>query len=264
LTPDDLATQLQGFRIKGLSARKDEIGSLYQSLNTLTQQVSELFGEKERFASDVAHELKNPIASIIAHTENYDATQSESANTVIGKVRQQAQRMNKLVTEISEAAIVDNDLVTKKRERVNVSGIISEIVNHYAEVNEYPSVKISADLQQNIQMEVLPERIGQITVNLIENALSFAQPKGEIRVTLKKQIFSRAILTIEDSGPGVREELRELIFERFFSKRTGASHSENSSGLGLYISKQIVEAHGGEIKVEESENLQGAKFVVSL
>ena len=264
LTPDDLATQLQGFRIKGLSARKDEIGSLYQSLNTLTHQVSELFGEKERFASDVAHELKNPIASIIAHTENYNATQSESANTVIAKVRQQAQRMNKLVTEISEAAIVDNDLVTKKRERVNVSEIISEIVHHYAEVNEYPSVKISADLQQNIQMEVLPERIGQITVNLIENALSFAQPKGEIKVTLKKQIFSRAILTIEDSGPGVREELRELIFERFFSKRTGASHSENSSGLGLYISKQIVEAHGGKIFVETSETLSGAKFVVSL
>ena len=235
-----------------------------QSLNTLTHQVSELFGEKERFASDVAHELKNPIASIIAHTENYDATQSESANTVISKVRQQAQRMNKLVTEISEAAIVDNDLVTKKRERVNVSEIISEIVHHYAEVNEYPSVKISADLQQNIQMEVLPERIGQITVNLIENALSFAQPKGEIKVTLKKQIFSRAILTIEDSGPGVREELRELIFERFFSKRAGASHSANSSGLGLYISKQIVEAHGGKIFVETSDTLSGAKFVVSL
>lgn len=264
LTPDDLASQLKGFRINGLARRRDEIGSLYQSLNILTNQVSELFGEKERFASDVAHELKNPIASIIAHTENYDPSQSNDATDVINKVKQQAQRMNKLVSEISEAAIVDNDLVTKKRERANISEIISEIVQHYVEVNEFPAVKINTQIQNNIQLEVLPERIGQVTVNLIENALSFAQPKGEIKLTLNKKIFSRAILTIEDSGPGVREELRDLIFERFFSKRTGASYSENSSGLGLYISKQIVEAHGGEIKVETSENLKGAKFVVTL
>jgi signal transduction histidine kinase len=94
--------------------------------------------------------------------------------------------------------------------------------------------------------------------------LSFAQPNGEIRVTLKKPILSRVVLTVEDSGPGVREELRELIFERFFSKPTGASHVENSSGLGLYISKQIVEAHGGEIAVEKSEKLGGALFRVML
>jgi len=172
--------------------------------------------------------------------------------------------MNKLVTEISEAAIVDNDLVTQKRERVNISEIIAEIVNHYIEVNDHPYVKISTDIQKNISLEVLPERLGQVTVNLLENALSFAQPNGEIRVTLKKPVLSRVILTVEDSGPGVREELRELIFERFFSKRTGASYVENSSGLGLYIAKQIVEAHSGQISVDQSDRLGGAKFLIKL
>ena len=264
LTPDDLATQLNRFHIKGLARRKDEIGSLYKSLNILTKQVSDLFGENERFASDVAHELKNPIASIIAYSENFNVTSPEDGTELIDKIQSQAQRMNKLVTEISEAAIVDNDLVTQKRERVNISEIIAEIVNHYIEVNDHPFVKISMDIQKNISLEVLPERLGQVTVNLLENALSFAQPNGEIRVTLKKPILSRVVLTVEDSGPGVREELRELIFERFFSKRTGASHVENSSGLGLYITKQIVEAHGGEIAVEKSDTLHGAKFTVRL
>ena len=264
LTPDDLATQLNRFHIKGLARRKDEIGSLYKSLNILTKQVSDLFGEKERFASDVAHELKNPIASIIAYSENFNASSHKDGMEAIERIQSQAQRMNKLVTEISEAAIVDNDLVTQKRERVNISEIIAEIVNHYIEVNDHPYVKISTDIQKNISLEVLPERLGQVTVNLLENALSFAQPNGEIRVTLKKPVLSRVILTVEDSGPGVREELRELIFERFFSKRTGASYVENSSGLGLYIAKQIVEAHSGQISVDQSDRLGGAKFLIKL
>ena len=130
LTPDDVATQLKSFTDRKLSARKDEVGLLYKNLIKLTSQVSLLFEEKERFASEVSHELKNPIASIIAQTENYAARDDDDA-LAIDKIKEQAVRMNKLISEISEAAVVDNDLVTKAREKFDLSTTVNEILDHY-------------------------------------------------------------------------------------------------------------------------------------
>ena len=194
-TPDDIAVQLQGFRIESLLKRKDEIGRLHTNLLTLTQQVSSLFKEKEQFASEVAHELKNPIASIIAYAENYEA-QNPNDVEAISKIKAQAIRMSKLVTEISEAAIVDNDLVTKKRERVDVSTVLEEIVEHYLESNEFPKLKITKSIQNKVAVNRLPDRLGQVVVNLLDNAVTFARPVGEIKVTLTKKWRKGVVLEI--------------------------------------------------------------------
>jgi len=260
LTPDDIAVQLQGFRIESLLKRKDEIGRLHSNLVKLTQQVSSLFKEKERFAAEVSHELKNPIASIIAYAENYEGQVSKDTEAM-KKIKAQAVRMSKLVTEISEAAIVDNDLVTKKRERFDLSHVINEILDHYVESNEFPELAIDRDIQPKVIVNGLPDRIGQVLVNLLENAVSFSRPKGEIKVTVNKKWRKPVTLVIEDSGPGIRPELTEVIFERFYTSRHGGAIIENSSGLGLAICKQIIDAHGGSIEVSES-SLNGAKFTV--
>jgi len=262
LTPDDIAVQLQGFRIDSLLKRKDEIGRLHANLVTLTQQVSSLFKEKEQFASEVAHELKNPIASIIAYAENYQA-QNPTDNDVISRIKVQAIRMSKLVTEISEAAIIDNDLVTKKREKLDLTTMIEEIVDHYVESNEFGELKISKSIQSRVFVQGLPDRLGQVVVNLLDNAVSFTRPVGEIKITLIKKWRKGITLEIEDSGPGIKPELSEVIFDRFYTSRKGTATVENASGLGLAISKQIIEAHGGSISVNRSE-LGGARFVITL
>ena len=112
LVPDQVAVQMNSFFIKGMADRRDEIGLLYQNLVKLTQQVAHLFKEKEAFASEVSHELKNPLASIISYSENFEGG-SEKDERIIRKIREQAHRMDKLISEISEAAIVDNDLDKK-------------------------------------------------------------------------------------------------------------------------------------------------------
>ena len=260
LTPDDVAIQLQSFGVKGLSERKDEIGKLHNNLVLLTKQVSRLFSDKERFASDVAHELKNPIASIIAYAENLE-NQKEKNFDGLKNIKDQAIRMNKLVSEISEAAIVDNDLVTRKREKFDLSEVLINILDHYRDTSEHPKLEFSEDIQKNIMINGLPDRIGQIFVNLIDNAMTFSRPVGTVHVRLEKKWRKRPIVVIEDSGPGIRDELKPLVFDSFFTSRSGNSVIPNSSGLGLTIVRQIVEAHNGNIIVEDSE-LGGAKFIV--
>lgn len=262
LSPDDIATQLQGFRINSLSGRRDEIGKLHSNLVKLTTQMTELFNEKEQFAAEVSHELKNPIASIIAYAETHTG-RAGSDDGVLTKVKAQAVRMNKLVSEISEAAVVDNDLVTKKRERFDLSEMLEEILTHYRSVNEHSDVRISSDIQPKVLITGLPERWGQVAVNLLDNAISFTRPVGHINVTLKKNWRLGILLEIEDSGPGIAETIADHIFERFYTARKGKASQTNASGLGLSLVKQIVEAHGGSIQVGNSD-LNGAKFTIHL
>lgn len=261
LTPDDIAVQLQSFSIKGLSERKDEIGLLHENLVKLTNQVSKLFKEKEAFAAEVSHELKNPLASILVYSENFEA-KSDKDKTMIAKIRKQALRMDKLISEISEAAIVDNELVTKKREKFNLSSVLSEILEHYLENNEFPKLEIQTDIQPNIHLRGLPDRLGQVVVNLLENAVSFTRPTGTVKVSLRKKWRSGVILIVEDSGPGIKEEFKNAIFERFYTSRKGEAVIENASGLGLHIVKQILEAHSATISVATS-SIGGAKFTIT-
>ena len=261
LTPDDIANQLKTFGDQRLKSRKDEVGLLYRNLNKLTSQISLLFEEKERFASEVSHELKNPIASIIANVENFTPKDDEDKAT-LNKIKEQAIRMNKLISEISEAAIVDNDLVTQSKERFDLSNTVNEIISHYSETNEYAELNLSSNIDRNVVLLGLPERIGQVLVNLLDNAISFSRPTGSINVQLKKKWRRKPLLVVEDSGPGVSEASAERIFDRFYTSRSGNSAVKNASGLGLFICRQIIEAHGGTITVGKSA-LGGARFEVS-
>ena len=189
-------------------------------------------------------------------------TDNENQNALL-KIKNQALRMNKLVSDISEAAIVDHEIVAKKREKFDISNIVNDIATHYIDEIKNSKVEINLSLQKNINFNGLPDRIAQILINLIENAISFSHPRGTINISLSKRWRKQLILIVEDSGPGIPNNMKELIFERFFTSRSGNSVVKNSSGLGLFMCREIVEAHGGKIHVETSK-LGGAKFVVSL
>tara|TARA_B110000091_G_scaffold43224_1_gene47037 strand:+ start:1049 stop:2605 length:1557 start_codon:yes stop_codon:yes gene_type:complete len=264
LKADTLVDQLGTFQIDRFEKRKDEVGLLYRNLSSLHQQIITLFNDKERFAADVSHELKNPIASIIANTENAMAnTQNTSDNIeAFAAIQSQAVRMNKLISEISEAAIVDHDLVSAQREEFDLSETLKDLVEFFQDQSEATEVAITSSIQKKIKFVGLPDRIARVIINLLENAISFSGENGEVRVTLKKSWRRGIVISIDDSGVGVPEASQEDIFERFYSSREGSAERENSSGLGLYICKQVVEAHQGTIEVSDSKVLTGASFVV--
>ena len=193
--------------------------------------------------------------------ENFSPKDDEDG-AAINKIKEQAIRMNKLISEISEAAVVDNDLVMQARERFDLSQTVTEIINHYIETNEYEELNLSSDIHKNVVLLGLPERVGQVLVNLLDNAISFTKPSGKINVQLIKKWRRKPLLIVEDSGPGVSEASAERIFDRFYTSRSGSSAVKNASGLGLFICQQIIEAHGGTITVGKS-TLGGARFEVN-
>jgi two-component system sensor histidine kinase ChvG len=188
LTPSDMAEQMTNMSVAKLASRKDEIGLLHNNLIKLTKQIIRLFKDKEQFAADVSHELKNPIASIIAHVENNLENENINKNSALLKIKNQALRMNKLVSDISEAAIVDHEIVAKKREKFDISNIVNDIATHYIDEIKSSKVEINLSLQKNINFNGLPDRIAQILINLIENAISFSHPRGTINISLSKRM----------------------------------------------------------------------------
>ena len=262
INADTVVEQLGSFRIDQFENRKDEVGLLYRNLNGLHDQIIQLFNDKERFAADVSHELKNPIASIVANSENAIINAKNSATDIdaFKAIRKQAIRMNTLISEISEAAIVDYELVAAKREKFDLSETLENLVQFFKEQNA--NVSITSSIQKNVMLLGLPDRIARVFINLIENAISFAGENGQVCITLQKSWRYGIIVTVQDSGPGVPEASRDDIFERFFSARQGSALRENSSGLGLYICKQVVEAHEGIITVLDSDVHGGASFQV--
>lgn len=139
--------------------------------------------------------------------------------------------------------------------------MIDEIVEHYVESNEFPGLKVTSEVKSKVMLIGLPARIGQVIVNLLDNAVSFTRPEGDIKVSLSKKWRKPVTLTIEDSGPGIRSELTDIIFDRFYASHNGSAIVENASGLGLAISKQIIEALGSKISTTETQ-LKGAAFKI--
>ena len=257
-----VAEGLSSFHIKGYGDKKDEIGKLYRSIEDLTARLSKLFADKEAFAADVAHELKNPLASILANVSNISDACTGNDKEAIHAIKLQAHRMNQLISEISDAAIVDVELVKEKHVTVNLSEIATNIAVNMDEVAKGYGVTITSNIKDNMKLKGLSERLGQVVVNLLQNAMSFAGNGGTVSVRLQRKRRGIIVLTVEDTGPGIPKDVRETVFDRFFSSRSGTQKS--NSGLGLYICKQIVEAHGGTIVASKSKRLGGALMTVEL
>jgi two-component system sensor histidine kinase ChvG len=239
----------------------------------MTDALSERMDAIDRFAADVAHEIRNPLTSIRSAVETLEVVTDQAAkDKLAGILKQDVGRLDRLITDISNASRLDAELSRDEPRSVDLTQLVGDIVSLYG---ENPPVRLKTG-PGALKVQGREGPLGQVFRNLIDNARSFTNLDnlaGEVRVELGKTGDQVRIL-VEDDGPGIPPENIESIFERFYTSRprsvrtTRASGmSVGNSGLGLSIARQIILAHGGRVWAEnriENGQIAGARFVISL
>ena len=260
--------------IPDFSARGDEIGDLSRSLADMTRELSDRLVEIERFAADVAHEIKNPLTSMTSALESLARLEDpERRQKLLAIMRDDVRRLDRLISDISDASRLDAELARAEIAPVDIGHMMAALVEVHRETAKPgdPAVELAPGDDGALIVEGDERRIAQLFENLISNARSFSPPGGVIRLAARRhEVGGTAVVevTVEDDGPGLPEGQLEAIFERFYTERPPGETFGIHSGLGLSISKRIVEAHDGVIFAEnrgdDGGQTAGARFVVRL
>ncbi len=251
-----------------LPHRRDEIGGLARALADMTAALRQRIDATESFAADVAHELKNPLASIRSAVEALGSVRDEEGRAqLFNLIADDVRRIDRLITDISAASRLDAELSRARLQPVDVGRLIEGLVAAQTATGPLENgVTIETVLAHKRPALVIADgdRLAQVFVNLIDNAASFSPAGGVIRISLVVR-HGLVIVQVEDEGPGVPGEARDAIFERFYSERPDHEDYGRHSGLGLSIARAIVEALDGDISVtDRPDGKAGAMFVVSL
>ncbi|MCV6546307.1 MAG: sensor histidine kinase [Cohaesibacter sp.] len=264
-------------QIPDFSDRKDEIGVLSQSLREMTDTLYQRMDAIEAFAADVSHELKNPLTSLRSAVETLPlAKNDQSRQRLVDIILHDVRRLDRLISDISDASRLDAELARLESEEINLRALLETIVTIQDEIGVKSDISVSLTCldEKNKGFSVLgnDSRLGQVFVNLIDNARSFTTKGGEVRVSVTRK-RSWVEVTIDDDGPGIQAEDVNRVFERFYTDRPPEEAFGQNSGLGLSISKQIIEAYQGRIvasnRLGEADDtgiatILGARFSVRL
>ena len=268
--------------IPDFSSRGDEIGDLSVVLRQMTNGLYSRIDDIANFAADVAHEIKNPLTSLRSASDTLRHVKTdEQREKLIGIIQEDVGRMDRLISDISRASKVDANLARETAQVINVYDILENITEFYEQTRSGDSARVQhitvnrAAEAGAVFIKAFETPFAQVLRNLIDNALTFSPPGGSVRISAKPKNdghIRQVVITVDDDGPGIPVDNLETVFERFYTDRPGAESFGKNSGLGLAISKQIVEAHAGVIWAENirpteaditSEPL-GARFVVGL
>jgi two-component system sensor histidine kinase ChvG len=261
--------------IPDMSRRGDEIGDLSVSLRSMTQALWDRMDTIERFAADVAHEIKNPLTSLRSAVETAAKVDNASdRDRLMEIIQHDVQRLDRLISDISNASRLDAELSRDEMSAVDLRPLLEQLADlHRAPMERGAAAKGSSNIvleipqKKDVVVRGTEGRLAQVFENLISNALSFSPPGGSVYVRVVPDKKSVKV-TVEDEGPGIPESKLETIFERFYSERPKHEDFGAHSGLGLSIARQIVEAHGGRIFAENLKTgdgrVTGACFTVIL
>ncbi len=259
--------------IPDFSKRRDEIGHLSQALRDMTDALFTRMAAIESFAADVSHELKNPLTSLRSAVETLPlAKNEEQRERLLSVILHDIRRLDRLISDISDASRLDAELARQSSEPVNIWLLLDTVVAVARETATAtsPSIELTVDDAIKDQLFVLGNdgRLGQVVNNLLDNACSFTGSEGSVRISAECD-DEDVVIIIEDDGPGIRPDVQTRIFERFYTDRPEREDFGQNSGLGLSISKQIVEAHRGTIEAQnwydtDEDVAAGARFIVHL
>jgi two-component system sensor histidine kinase ChvG len=262
--------------IPDFTRRRDEIGHLSGALRDMTETLYNRIEAIEMFAADVAHELKNPLTSLRSAVETLPLAKTEtSRGRLLEVIEHDVRRLDRLISDISDASRLDAELQRQDVAPVELRRLLTTLTSVANETRLGHDVAVETRFEGGpadaFSVPGHDSRLGQVISNLVVNAQSFSQPGGKVRVTCRR-VKSEIEILVDDDGPGIRDDALRRIFERFYTDRPHQGFGQNS-GLGLSISKQIIEAHRGRIWAENRKGpldadgnptVAGARFVVRL
>jgi two-component system sensor histidine kinase ChvG len=261
--------------IPDFSRRRDEIGHLSGNLREMTDALYSRIEAIESFAADVAHELKNPLTSLRSAVETLPLARSDtSRGRLLAVIEHDVKRLDRLISDISDASRLDAELQRQEAAPVDLYKLLPAVVTVANEVKCDDGVVVTLNFEghpRGFTVQGHDSRLSQVVNNLVDNARSFSPPGGKVRVTCTRS-GTNIQITVDDDGPGIRPDAIDKIFERFYTDRPQQNFGQNS-GLGLSISKQIVDAHGGLLNAENrlagagtdgESAVLGARFIVQL
>lgn len=246
--------------IPELTGRRDEVGEMASAYRVMTAALYRRIEASDRFAQDVAHELKNPVAAARSTAESMSyAKTDQKRDELVRQIQGELKRLNRLISDVSNASRLDAELALQETEPVDVARVTTNITDVFRDIQ-----KGRDDAPCSVVLNIIPEfaapgtfvidahegRLGQVVTNLVDNALSFSPPEGCVTVTVQAEP-NEIVIRIDDEGPGIPPNKLDDVFKRFYSDRpqSDRNHAKNS-GLGLSISREIVEAHGGTVHAE--------------
>ncbi len=255
------------FDIPDFTRRRDELGELSGVLRDMTAALWKRMDAIERFAADVAHEIKNPLTSVRSAVETVVRIDDpEKQRRLLAIIVDDVERLNRLISDISDASRLDSELSRAQARSADVRRMLQMLVDMHNDTNDGsngPRLELRLASDKPLLVSGVEDRLVQVFRNIVTNAITFSPPDGTISLAARRD--GRWIeVTIEDEGPGIPEGKLDAIFDRFYSERPAGEKFGTHSGLGLSISRQIVEAHQGRIFAENRKDRSGARFTVRI
>jgi two-component system, OmpR family, sensor histidine kinase ChvG len=262
--------------IPDFTDRRDEIGHLSGALREMTSALYTRIEAIESFAADVAHELKNPLTSLRSAVETLPLVKSDNNRArLLAVIEHDVRRLDRLISDISDLSRLEAELQRQEAAPVDLVKLLTTVVTVANEVRDDSNVRVTLTCEGDARTLTVPahdSRLAQVLNNLIDNARSFSPEGGTVRIACRRR-REQVTIVVDDDGPGIRPDALEKVFDRFYTDRPHQGFGQNS-GLGLSISRQIIEAHGGRIRAENriggaadgsgEPRVLGARFVIRL
>jgi len=252
--------------IPDFTDRADEIGHLSGALRSMTNALYNRIEAIERFAADVAHELKNPLTSLRSAVETLPLVKrKEDRDRLIAIIQHDVRRLDRLISDISNASRLDAELARESAEVIDMQKLSEAMASIQQDLAAMRNIAITVQVKPGRFKPMVvghDSRLAQVINNLIDNAVSFSPDGGKVAVNIAADA-EQVIVEVRDEGPGIQGD-PERIFQRFYTDRPEAEHFGDHSGLGLSISRQIIEAHKGTIAGANRSDGTGATFRVVL